>query len=141
MTAQHKTQKKHRHKNEYTTNATDRVLDHSSGHMHQTMQFKSAVSIPADGPHHYVAKCHNANANENVASMHHTMAATKNPSQAPENQHRIDRIGCVSVNSHKARRAELKVDRQTVPDTLKRIIAILLKLLTGLAQNIRKCLS
>ena len=45
------------------------------------------------------------------------------------------------MNSHKARMAELKVDRQTAPDTLKRIIAILLRLLTVLAQNIRKFLS
>ena len=31
---------------------------------------------------------------------------------------------CASVNSHKARRAELRVDRQTVPDTIKRIIGL-----------------
>ena len=31
-----------------------------------TLQFKSAMSIPVDGPQHSVAKCHNANANSNV---------------------------------------------------------------------------
>jgi hypothetical protein len=40
-------------------------------------------------PHHHVAKCHDANANSNVAVLHHTMAAKQSPSQASENQDAI----------------------------------------------------
>ena len=51
-------------------------------------RFKWATSH-GGRPHHHVAKCHDANANSNVAILHHTMAATQSPSQASENQDTI----------------------------------------------------
>ena len=51
-------------------------------------RFKWATSH-GGRPHHHVAKCHDENANSNVAILHHTMAATQSPSQASENQDTI----------------------------------------------------
>ena len=51
-------------------------------------RFKWATSH-GGRPHHHVAKCHDVNANSNVAILHHTMAATQSPSQASENQDTI----------------------------------------------------